>query len=113
MDETEFLNLTDHLFDRIETALDRAEIDVDIDRNGNVLQLGFEDNAKLVINRHLPNHEIWLAARSGGYHYRQDAAGEWCDTRGGSTFQTRLTELIRQHGGEAFDWHAGIPAEPR
>ena len=94
MNESEFLNTTDALFDRIETALDDAGVDVDIDRNGNVLQLEFDDGAKLIVNRHLPNQEVWLAARSGGFHYRLNADGAWEDTRGGESLLRALTQLV-------------------
>ncbi|PHV09684.1 iron donor protein CyaY [Chitinimonas sp. BJB300] len=98
MNESEFLNLSDRIFDQIETALDAGEFDVDLNRNGNVLEIEFEDDSKIVVNRHAANQEIWLAARSGGFHYRlQD--GAWKSTRDNSEFFTQLTELIHNQTG--------------
>ncbi|WP_374352288.1 iron donor protein CyaY [Chitinimonas sp.] len=100
MNESEFLNISDALFDRIEAALDAAELDLDIDRNGNVMEIEFDDGAKLIINRHLPNAEIWVAARSGGFHYRL-RNGAWCNTRDEGDLFAQLGELIKAHAGQA------------
>ena len=61
MNESEFLNASDQIFDRIENGLDDGEFDVDLNRNGNVLEIEFDDGAKIVVNRHAANQEIWLA----------------------------------------------------
>lgn len=97
MNESEFLQISDAVFDRIEAALD--DFDVDLERRGNVLEIEFDDGAKLVVNRHVPNQEIWLAARSGGFHYRlQD--GRWCSTRDDGELFGQLGELVRGYTGE-------------
>jgi CyaY protein len=96
MNESEFLNISDAVFDRIEAALDAAELDVDIDRNGNVLEIAFDDGAKVIVNRHLPTSELWLAARSGGFHYRL-VDGQWQNTRDAGEFFGQLAELIKAH----------------
>ena len=99
MNESEFLNISDAVFDRIETAMDAPELDVDVNRNGNVLEIEFDDGAKVIVNRHLPNQEIWLAARSGGFHYRRDEQGNWVSTRDGGEFYMQLSELVKAHTG--------------
>ncbi|MBV8657779.1 MAG: iron donor protein CyaY [Burkholderiales bacterium] len=99
MNESEFLNITDALFDQIEEALDTAGADVDVNRNGNVLELEFDSGAKLIVNRHIPNSEVWLAARSGGYHYRLAANGDWEDTRGGTHLLAMLAQLVESTDG--------------
>ncbi|HEY9103169.1 iron donor protein CyaY [Chitinimonas sp.] len=96
MTESEFLNASDAVFDRIETVLDDGDFDVDLNRNGNVLEIEFDDGAKIVVNRHVPNQELWLAARAGGFHYRwQD--GAWRSTREDGEFFAQLATLIQQH----------------
>jgi CyaY protein len=100
MNESEFLNISDAVFDRIESALDAGEFDVDVNRNGNVLEIEFDDGAKIVINRHLPNQEIWLAARSGGFHYRR-VDGNWRNTRDGGDFFAQFSEIVKAHAGKA------------
>ncbi|QDQ27808.1 iron donor protein CyaY [Chitinimonas arctica] len=99
MTESEFLNASDAAFDHIEAVLDAAAFDLDLNRNGNVLEIEFDDGAKIVANRHVASQELWLAARSGGYHYRlQDNA--WRSTRDESEFFTQLAELIARHAGQ-------------
>lgn len=100
MNESEFLNISDQVFDRIEAALDAAELDLDVNRNGNVFEIEFDDGAKIIANRHLPNQELWLAARSGGFHYRL-VDGVWRSTRDGGEFFAQLAELVKAHAGKA------------
>ncbi|UXY14827.1 iron donor protein CyaY [Chitiniphilus purpureus] len=101
MTESEFLTATDAVFARIEMALEHAGLDVDPLLSGNVLELQFEDDSKIVVNRHAANQELWIAARSGGYHYRQQA-GAWRNTRGEGEFFADLAAAIRLHAGEDF-----------
>jgi CyaY protein len=101
MNESEFLNISDAIFDKIESALDAPQLDVDVNRNGNVLEIEFDDGAKVIVNRHLPNQEMWLAARSGGFHYRRHENGSWRNTRDEGEFYAQLAELIKAHTGVA------------
>ena len=57
----------------IDRALDRADADVDWNLNDGILSIECDDGSKLIVNRHVPNREIWVAARSGGFHYRPAA----------------------------------------
>ena len=42
--------------------------------------------------------ELWVAARSGGFHYRQKD-GKWLNTRDGSELFTALSEIVTAQGG--------------
>ena len=64
------------------------------DPEGNVLELEFDDGSKVIVNRHVPNSEMWLAGKSGGFHFRHDAGGNWLDTRDGGEFFARLAAMI-------------------
>lgn len=103
MTESEFLSETDHIFSRIEMALDDVDFDIDAQRSGNVLELEFDDGSKVIVNRHVFNQEVWIAARSGGYHYRHDGQ-HWTNTRGDGEFFTDLAAAITLHAGEAFSF---------
>lgn len=98
MTESEFLNASDAIFDQIEAALDEGEFDVDVNRNGNVLEIEFDDGAKIIVNRHAANQEIWLAARSGGFHYRRKN-GKWQSTREEGELLSHLADMIVTHSG--------------
>lgn len=102
MNDSEFLDLADQVLDRIQNALDDAGIGEPALNEG-VLEIEFDDGAKVIVNRHLPNREIWVAARSGGFHYRYDGA-RWLDTRSGDELFASLAVLVRLHSGEPFDF---------
>ena len=94
MNESEFNELADAVFQRIERAIDESDADIDYDSNGTVMEMEFEDGSKLIVNRHVPNREIWLAAKSGGFHYSyQD--GKWFSQRDGSELFAKLGDLVQ------------------
>lgn len=92
------------LLARIETAVDRLADDLDIDvlRTGNVLTLAFENGHRIVVNSQEAASEVWLAARSGGFHYRwREESGAWRDTRSDEDLRTALSRLIGIETGVA------------
>lgn len=103
MTESEFLNLTDAVFDRIEAALDDSGLDTEPMRMGNVLEIELADGSKVIVNRHAFNQELWIAAKSGGFHYRL-TDGEWRDTRGAGEFFADLAAAIAAQAGEPFSF---------
>jgi CyaY protein len=103
MTESEFLDLSDAVFAQVEMALDDVDFDVDTLRAGNVLEIEFEDGSKVIVNRHAANQEIWLAARSGGYHYRL-IEGQWINTRGDGELFADVATAISAHAGEVFSF---------
>lgn len=101
MTESEFNELADAVFARIEQAIDASGEDIECNLNGAVLELEFDDGSKVIINRHTPNREIWLAAKSGGFHYVwQDE--RWHSRRDGSELFGKLGELIQLGCGTAI-----------
>ena len=100
MNESEFNQRADATLTRIETAID--ESGVDCNRNGNLLEVEFDNGSKIIINRHDVNQEIWVAAKSGGFHYAwQD--GAWQSRRDGSELFARLQELFAAQD-EKISW---------
>lgn len=99
MTETEFNQAVDAIFSRIENALDACDTDIDTETSAGILTLEFTDGSKIIINRQTPTQEIWVAAKSGGYHYRLDQ-GTWRNTRDGTEFFTSLATYIKQQSGE-------------
>jgi CyaY protein len=103
MDEKTFLDLADaemqRLEEAIETASDAADVDLGIEsKPGGILELEFEDGSKIIINRHAAAREIWVAARSGGFHYKPDD-GHWINTRDGEDLYVALARLIGEQAG--------------
>ena len=82
MTESEFNKLADETLARIEQSLDDSGTDIDYEMNGGVLELSFENGSKIIVNRQTAAREIWVAAKSGGYHFLW-RDGAWHDTRDG------------------------------
>jgi CyaY protein len=104
--ETEFIASADALLASIGAALDDAQDDSDADidwsLNDGILSIDCGSGGKLIVNRHVPNREIWVAARSGGFHFRNDGE-RWVDTRSGATLDATLSRLLREQAGIAID----------
>ena len=100
MDEADFNALADDEMARIERALDGCDADLDVDvQPGGVLEVEFADDSKIIINRHSAAREIWIAARSGGFHFRP-LEGEWRGTRDGIDLYTALQRVVSEQAGE-------------
>ena len=110
--DTAFVASADATLAAIGAALDVALADSDADAdwslNDGILEIDCDARGKLIVNRHVPNREIWVAARSGGFHFRADA-GQWRDTRSGEALAAALTRLLREQAGLAVDLSA-LPA---
>jgi CyaY protein len=103
MGESEFLAQAEATLDAIEAALDQLNdddmLDVECSRSGNVLEIEFIDNgSKIIVNSQAAMRELWVAARSGGFHYRQQD-GKWLNTRDGSELLASLSEMVSAQGG--------------
>jgi CyaY protein len=98
---TEFNDQVDLIFDRITDTLDAAETDIDVELNQGVLEVTCEDDSKVIINRHEPNREIWIAAKSGGFHFKR-LNDTWIDTRSGEALDAALSRVFREQAGETL-----------
>jgi CyaY protein len=76
-------------------------VDIDTHRTGGLLEMSFPDGSKIVLNTQPPLHELWLAARSGGFHYKY-ADGAWRDTRDGRELFEALSACASQQAGRAL-----------
>ncbi|MEK0427655.1 MAG: Frataxin-like protein [Pseudomonadota bacterium] len=106
MTESEFLAVAeavlDHIESRIEQTADVADVDVECSRSGNVLEIEFIDqNSKIIVNTQAPMQEIWVAARSGGFHFRMKG-DLWLDTRDGSELFAALSSLVSAQAGQSL-----------
>lgn len=100
MKDTDFDALAGTALASIERSLEASGVDADIElKDGGVLELEFEDGAKMIINRHSAAQEIWVAARAGGFHFRWDGAA-WRDTRDASELFAALSKLISVQLGQ-------------
>ncbi|MBW3698542.1 iron donor protein CyaY [Vibrio sp. T187] len=103
MNDTEFHQLVDTQMQNIEEAIDDSEADIDYEVTGNVMTLEFEDRSQIIINRQEPMHEIWLASKSGGFHFKL-VDGKWTCSKTGVELFTMVKDECVKHAGEEIDW---------
>ncbi|WP_348773179.1 iron donor protein CyaY [Polynucleobacter sp. KF022] len=108
IDDKQFYQLGSQLLHSIEAALEAADdaldLDLDVERQGgNVINIRFKDRSVIVVNTQPPLHEIWVAAKSGGYHYRWAgtvAKPLWLDTKTGKELLSDLSEFATAQAGQ-------------
>jgi CyaY protein len=110
IDDKQFHEQGSHLLHSIELALEAAddELDLDLDierQGGNVINIRFRDKSVIVVNTQPPLHEIWVAAKSGGYHYRWAGSMTqplWLDTKTGRELLSDLSEFASAQAGKTI-----------
>lgn len=102
MNETQFIEETEALMDDIEDALERSGLDADVDRSGNVMNIEFDNGEQVVVNRHGPTQQMWLASRRGGLHFSLQQ-GQWLCTRTAEDFWKALSETVSGVCGQSVE----------
>jgi CyaY protein len=97
MNESEFLTLAEQTLDAIERAVEACGADIEITRAGSVLTLELEDGSRIVVNSQTPMRQIWVAARSGGFHFER-ADDRWIDTRDHTELFAALSRIVSAQG---------------
>ena len=96
MTDSEFMDQAEILLKAVEASCDRindgALADVDNQRVGGMVTLVFSNGSQIVVNLQKPLHEIWMASKSGGYHYKFEG-GKWMDTKGQGEFFDGLSRF--------------------
>jgi CyaY protein len=89
----------------LEQTFDDLGLDVDLERNGGVLNVNLAGKAAqgktVVINLQSPMQQIWLATPFGGFHYAWDGL-VWADTRGGLSLNARLSQDLSTMTGQSI-----------
>lgn len=91
LDDAGFAGLADDLIGQLFEQFEEAIGDIaDVDLQEGILTVDFEDAGRLVLNKHQPNRQIWLASPvSGAAHYDWDGE-RWFSTRGGEPLLEQL-----------------------
>ena len=108
MTDPEYMDRAEALLARVEACCDRinesTDADIDNQRVGGMVTLTFPNGSQIVVNLQKPLHEVWMAARAGGFHYKFDGA-RWLDTKGHGEFFAHLSKYASEQAGRplAFD----------
>lgn len=107
MTDVEFLDHAERLLLAVERSCDRinetSEADLDSQRSGGMVTISFPNRSQIVINLQKPLHEVWMAARAGGFHYKHDGQS-WMDTKGQGEFFAHLSRCASEQAGESLSF---------
>lgn len=101
MTESEFTQQVDDIIMQIEDALDELDMDIDYESSAGILTIILPNQSQLIISRQIAAMQLWLAAKSGGFHFDYDADKGWIDERSGETFQDALNRCLSDQAGES------------
>ena len=102
MSESELHQRADALLLKLQEQLDEVDAEIDSELASGILTLTFETASKIIINRQTPNRELWVAAKSGGFHFRY-VSPTWVDTRSGQSLEQLLSRVISEQAGSRIE----------
>ena len=109
MTDLEFMDHAEQLLRGIETSCDRlndeGDVDIDNQRVGGMITITFSNRSQIIVNLQKPLHEVWLAAKSGGYHFKFDGQ-VWQDTKGHGEFFACLSRDASAQTGSPLSFSA-------
>jgi CyaY protein len=102
MNESEFQEIADQTIEDIQDAIDNSGADIDYDEIGGVLTLEFEDGSKIIFSKQGAMNQLWMAARSGGFHfdYNEDSKQWLCSSENNEEMYSMLSRLTTEQAGE-------------
>jgi CyaY protein len=100
MNEAEFQHAAIAILNRIEQAVEACGADIEFENAGEILELEFTNRSKIIINKQSAAKQIWVAAKSGGFHYRYDAnTQQWRNDQSGAELFSELSRLVSEQAG--------------
>ena len=103
MTDPEYMDHAEALLRQVETGCDRinddTDADIDSQRVGGMVTITFRNGTQIVVNLQKPLHEVWLAAKAGGYHDKFDGR-QGMDTKGQGEFFENLNRQATQQAGQ-------------
>jgi CyaY protein len=107
MTDSEYMDLAEALLKAVERGCDsindESDADLDNQRVGGMVTLTFSNRSQIIINLQRPLHEVWMAARAGGFHYRWDGT-QWIDTKGHGEFFDHLSRCASEQAGQPLSF---------
>ncbi len=104
MTEAQFNQMVDDLMFSIEVSIDDSGADLDYENTAGMLTITCDANgSQIILSRQPALGEIWLAARSGGFHFKLDGdsdRGVWKNTVSGEPLINMLSNACLEQSGE-------------
>ncbi len=77
------------------SALIDSGSDFDLEKNGDVLSIIFEDDSKFIISPNSPVSQLWVSANYEGHRFNFDEGKSvWQDEKSGEEFLTYISRLL-------------------
>ncbi len=102
MNESEFQEIAEQTIEDLQDAIDSSGADIDYDEIGGVLTLEFDNGSKIIFSKQAAMNQLWMAAKSGGFHFDYDENAErWiCDSGDNEELYAMLSKLASEQAGE-------------
>ena len=105
MNENEYNRCVDKLMLQIEESIDNSALEIDCENSNGILTLTVESNgSQMILSRQTASREVWLAARSGGFHFILKES-IWRDTKTNDTLGMILQQAVKSQAGEFIDFN--------
>ena len=100
MNEAEFHKIATDTLSRIEQAVETCDTDIDFENAAEILQLEFANRSRIIINKQAAAKQIWVAAKSGGFHYSYDVGTQqWRNDQNNAELFDELSRLVSEQAG--------------
>lgn len=105
MNESEFSKLAEETMIAVEDAIEQSGAEIDYDTISDILTLEFENGSQIIINKQTPAKQLWVAARSGGFHFDYDAeSSSWrLDSDSNQELFACLSRYCTEQAGEGVE----------
>ncbi|MFO2461896.1 iron donor protein CyaY [Pseudomonas sp. 15FMM2] len=103
--EARFHDLVDATQQALEDIFDESGLDVDLESSAGVLTVKFENGSQLIFSRQEPLRQLWLAARSGGFHFDYDEEEKrWSHDTSDELLSEMLVRITLEQAGVELDF---------
>ncbi len=102
MQDAEFHEIVDDIVMTLEDELESYPEDLDLENSSGVLTIGFPNGSTIVVSRQIATHEIWVAAKSGGFHLKL-VAGDWMCATTSENLSQLVSRVISEQLGRAAE----------
>jgi len=100
MNESEFNQQIDDLLMEIEDAIEESGVAIDYETVAGILTLDFENGSQVIINRQVAMRQLWVAAKSGGFHLNC-VEGQWVVSTTKEVMNALIDRVCTEQSGES------------
>ncbi|MBD1599911.1 iron donor protein CyaY [Pseudomonas typographi] len=105
LSEARFHDLVDETHQALEDVFDNSDLDVDVENAGGVLTVRFENASQLIFSRQPALRQLWLAARSGGFHFDYDDGSQrWMCDSSDELLGEMLVRIVQEQAGAELEF---------